>query len=351
MARAYSILILILITGLSFSQEKPLIIGMKQSAPFTMQDANQNWSGISTELWAWIAEDLNLNYEIKMKDLKGLLNGVQTNDLDVSVGALTITEEREELFDFTNSFYNTGLSIAVRKEGKGFLGILKSLWDPEFIKVIAYLLLGLILMTTMVWFFEKRHNNNPRTNHSDVHGMGWSFWWAVITLIGYDDAQPVSMGGRIIAVIWMIASVVGISILTAVLTTTLTVNSLESSIKGPEDLKATKGPTATIVGSSSAEYLIKRNIPFAEYASIEEALQAVADSKADGFVYDRPLLRYSVKNNFPNNLTVINVIFEPQNYAFALPSGSLHREEINRAILKFTSQERWKDLLTKYLGE
>lgn len=351
MARVYSILILILITSFSFSQDKPLIIGMKQSAPFTMQAQDGIWSGISAELWAWIAEDLNLDYQIKKKDLKGLLNGVQTDDLDVSVGALTITEEREELFDFSNSFYNTGLSIAVRKEGKGFLGILRSLWDPQFIKVILYLFLGLIIMTTLVWFFEKRHNNNPRTNHSDVHGMGWSFWWAVITLIGYDDAQPVSMGGRIIAVIWMIASVIGISILTAVLTTTLTVNSLESSIQGPEDLKSAEGPTATITGSSSAEYLIKRHIPYTEFSSIDEALQAVADSKADGFVYDRPLLRYSVKNNFPNKLTVINAVFEPQNYAFALPSGSPYREEVNRAILKFTSQDRWNELLIKYLGE
>ncbi len=324
---------------------------MKESAPFTTQADDGSWSGISAELWSWIAEDLALEYKIEKKDLKGLLNGVQTGELDVSVGALTITKEREEVFDFSNSFYNTGFSIAVKKEGRGFLGILKSLWNPKFLKVILYLFLGLVLMTSLVWFFEKRHNNNPRTNHSDMHGMGWSFWWAIITLIGYDDAQPVSMGGRVIAVIWMIASVIGISILTAVLTTTLTVNSLESNIQGPEDLKAAQGPTATIAGSSSAEYLIKNHIPYAEYSSITEALQAVADAEADGFVYDKPLLRYAVTNAFSNQLTVINATFEPQNYAFALPSGSPHREEINRAILKFTSEDRWDELLIKYLGE
>jgi len=324
---------------------------MKESAPFTMQSQDGAWVGISAELWDWIADDLKLAYRVEKKDLKGLLNGVQSGDLDVAVGALTITKEREELFDFSNSFYNTGLSIAVRKEGEGFLGMLKSLWQPKFLKVIFYLFLGLVLMTGLVWFFEKRHSDNPRANHSDVHGLGWSLWWAIITLIGYDDTQPLSMGGRIIAVIWMIASVIGISVLTAVLTTTLTVNSFKTSIHGPKDLKTASGPTATIAGSSSAKYLVENFIPYTEYDSIDDALQAVADSKADGFVYDKPLLQYYVNRDYPAKLTVIDAVFEPQNYAFALPSGSPYREAINRAILKYTSQSRWRELLVKYLGQ
>ena len=349
MTKINLLLILLLLLGQAPAQGEPLVVGMKESAPFTMKNSAGEWEGISAELWSWIAKDLNLEYRIEERDLSGLLSGVSNHDLDMVVGALTITKEREELFDFSNSFYNTGFSIAISKKSKGFLGILKSLWSPQFLKVLFYLLLGLFIMTVLVWFFEKTHADNPRNKHSHAQGLGWSFWWAIITLIGYDDEQPRSAGGRFLAVIWMIASVIGVSVLTAVLTTVLTVNSLENSIKGPEDLARADGPTATIEGSSSAEYLEREQIPFKYYPSIHDALQAVVDKEADGFLYDDAIIRYNVKKDFQNSLTTVG-LFETQNYAFALPSGSPHREEINRAILKFTSEPRWRELLNNYLG-
>ncbi len=350
MTKIALLLTMLLLVAGSYAQKNTLTVGMKESPPFTMLADGDNWTGISAELWSWIAEDLNIDYRVEKKDLSGLLTGVQDGSLDISVGALTITKEREELFDFTNSFYNTGFAIAVSKESKGFLGILKSLWSPEFLKVLLYLLTGLIVMTLLVWFFEKNHKANPKRKHSNLEGLGWSLWWAVITLIGYDDEQPVSAGGRMVAVVWMIASVIGVSILTAVLTTVLTVNSLENSITGPEDLARAHGPTATIEGSSSAEYLKREGIPFKYYPTIHDALEAVANKEADGFVYDEAIIKYNVIKDFQNTLTVV-ALFETQNYAFALPSGSPYREEINRAILKFTAEPRWQALKEKYLGK
>ena len=96
--------------------------------------------------------------------------------------------------------------------------------------------------------------------------------------------------------------------------------------------------------------MIREGIPLKYYDSIHDALTAVADKEADGFVYDEAIIRYNVKKDFQNSLSVIG-LFETQNYAFALPSGSPHREEINRAILKFTSEPRWQALKEKYLGK
>jgi polar amino acid transport system substrate-binding protein len=335
---------------LGLAQEQPvqLRIGMKESAPFTMKDADGNWVGISAELWQQIAQDLQLSYEIEERDLKGLLAGVQDGSLDMVVGALTITEEREALFDFSNSFFNTGLSIAARKEQAGFTTILRSLFNWQLLRVVLLLSAGLIAMSLLVWFFEKRHPHNPQSHQQAVHGVGWSLWWAIITLIGYEDRQPISFGGRFLAIVWMIASVVGVSILTAVLTSVMTVSRLENSIQGPEDLFRVQ--VASLEASTSASYLDRQRIVYQRYPSILEGLQAVADGEVDAMVYDQPLLRYLVLNNFKDQLEVLEVSFEPQNYAFALPEGSSQREAINRTILKFTSQDSWRDLQFRYLG-
>ena len=327
---------------------EPLIVGMKQSAPFTMTNIDGDWEGISFALWQAIANDLELEYQIEERDLQGLIDGVQDGRLDIVVGALTITEEREALFDFSTSFYNTGLSIAVRKERAGFLSILKGLFNRQLLQVVLLLLTGLILVSLLVWFFERSHKDNPRRDHSASHGIGWGLWWAMITLIGYDDVQPMSFGGRILAIIWMIASVIGVSILTAVLTTVLTVNSLENSIQNEDDLARVE--VASLASSSSAAYLEESRIVYQPYASILEGLAAVANKEVDAMVYDEPLLRYLILENFSDTLEVLDLTFEPQNYALALSSNSPYREAINRSLLRFTSSEAWIDLRFRYFG-
>ena len=341
------LLLAIFCFGLALAQS-PLRVGMKESAPFTMTNAQGEWEGISVQLWQAIAEDLGLSYTVEERDLPGLLAGIQDGSLDLVVGALTITEAREEVFDFTNSFFNTGLSVAVRKEKAGFLSILRGLFNQQLLQVVFILLLGLMLVSFLVWWFEKSHQGNPRQAHSVPHGIGWGVWWALITLIGYDDVQPRSFGGRVLAVVWMIASVVGVSVLTAVLTTVLTLDRLENRIQTEADLA--RVALASLEGSSSASYLERGRVVYQAYPSIAAGIEAVALGEVDAMVYDKPLLQYLIKENYPNKLEVLDLTFDPQNYAFALPSGSPLREDVNRSLLKVISQESWRDLLLDYLG-
>lgn len=331
------------------AQPQVLRVGMKQSAPFTMSDNQGHWEGISFTLWQAIATDLELDYVIEERDLPGLLAGLQDGSLDVVVGALTITEAREEVFDFSNSFFNTGLSIAVRKEKAGFLSILQGLFNRELLQIVLILVLGLLVVSLLIWIFERNQKDNPRRHYSHKEGIGWGIWWAMITLIGYDDLQPRSFAARVLAVIWMIASVIGISLLTAVLTTVLTINSLENSIQSEADLVRVQ--VASLAGSSSSDYLESRRIVYRAYPSILEGLQALANAEVDAMVYDEPLLRYLILENFRNQLAVLDIIFEPQNYAIALAEASPYREAINRSLLRFTSQAQWQELKRTYLGK
>ncbi len=108
--------------------ERKLVVGTKEAPPFALKNADGTWSGISIELWKAIADELQLEYEFREFDLKGLLEGVRNKSLDAAVAALTITTEREKSFDFTHSFYTTGFGIAVAPQGmRRWLGILKGL--------------------------------------------------------------------------------------------------------------------------------------------------------------------------------------------------------------------------------
>ena len=83
----------------------------------------------------------------------------------------------------------------------------------------------------------------------------------------------------------------------------------------------------------------------------DETLSQLPLGRIDAVVYDAPLLNYRVMNEYAGTLTVLESIFDRQDYAFALPQGSDLREPINRAILEYLATDAWRDTLTEYLGQ
>ena len=77
----------------------------------------------------------------------------------------------------------------------------------------------------------------------------------------------------------------------------------------------------------------------------------LADGKADAIVYDKPVLRYHITTNFPNEFKVLGFFFEPQDYGFAVKQGAPELEDINRSLLQRVESPFWKDVIYQYLGE
>ena len=63
------------------------------------------------------------------------------------------------------------------------------------------------------------------------------------------------------------------------------------------------------------------------------------------------MLRYEAREHFSGEIHVLPVIFERQDYAFALPTGSPLREHVNQALLRSIGDPDWKEVLVEYLGE
>src|SRR5262245_19059160 len=82
-----------------------LVVGTKASPPFAIKNPDGSWTGLAIELWRMIAVDLGVKFEIREYDLKSLLAAVEKGEVDVGVGALTITAEREKAMDFCHPIY------------------------------------------------------------------------------------------------------------------------------------------------------------------------------------------------------------------------------------------------------
>jgi len=341
--------------GMARAQEEPplarkLIVGTKEAPPFAMKSSDGVWTGISIDLWRQIASELNLTFEFRELDLKGLLDGVADHSLDAGVAALTITPEREKVLDFTHAFHTTGLGIAIAaKIGNPWVAVLKRFFSVAFLKVVAALFFLLLVVGMLVWWFEKRKNPN-QFGGGAAGGIASAFWFSAVTMttVGYGDKAPVSLGGRLVTLIWMFAAIIVISSITAAITSALTVTQLESPVRGPEDLSKVR--VGTVADSTSESYLQEKRISFQAYKTVAEGLRAISDGKIDAVVYDAPVMRYLINQNYQGQMHVLPKTFVRQEYAIALPAGSTLREPINRVLLEKVGDPAWQETLYRYLG-
>ncbi len=334
------------------SAEMPdvLQVGIKEAPPFAIRSETGVWSGIAVDLWTQIARDQDLRFEYRERDLKGMLGGIEDGSLDLAIGAITVTPEREQRFDFSHPFFVTGLGIAISGHSDGgILAGLGGLFSVQFLKAVGLLLLLLISIGVLVWLAERRANS-AQFGGSPSHGIGSGFWWSAVTMttVGYGDKAPVTVLGRFIGLIWMFASILLLSVVTGAIAASLTTTQLRGVVAGPGDLpRVTVG---SVAGTTSAEYLEQHGIRFQPFDTVDAAMAALAEGGLDAVVYDAPLLRYYTITGPDAGLTVLPGVFQRQDYAFAVAEDSALRELINIQLLSIVKSAEWEGIRQRYLG-
>jgi ABC-type amino acid transport substrate-binding protein len=341
---------LLLLAVASGARSQELVVGVKAAPPFAMRAADGGWEGVSVELWRRVAEATGLEYRLEERDLAGLFAGLDDGSLDVGLGALTVTSEREQHVDFSHPFFNAGLGIAVARRPGSWLRLLRGDSLRPLLEVLATLAAVLLVAGAMVWIFER--GANPEQFGGDaLRGLGSAFWWAAVTMttVGYGDKAPRTLSGRLIALVWMFASLLLISGFIAAISPALTSQSLTSSVSGLDDL--TRVRVGAPAGATSADFLSTRGIAFRGFTDAAAAVEALAAGQLEAVVYDAPLLQHTL-TRAPGSagLRVLPGEFERQSYAIALRDGSPLRERINVALLAVLDDPDWARLLRRYLG-
>ncbi len=204
-----------------------------------MKDEHGQWTGISIDLWRQIAAELKLSYEWRELDQYNLLAGISDGSIDAVVANLTITPSRLDKFDFTYPFYTTGLGIAVTiQDANAGMAIIRVIFSWAVIKIIFAVVSLLLLVGLAMWYLERKRNSE-QFGGTTIEGIGSGFWFSAVTMttVGYGDKHPKTLGGRLVALFWMFASILLVSVFTATLTSLLTVKQLVPSIRNLEDLK------------------------------------------------------------------------------------------------------------------
>lgn len=337
---------------------KKYVVATREVPPFAMKGEHGEWIGITIDLLREVKSELQndseqeIQFEFREMSLTAMLDAVEQGKVDLAAAAITVNYDREKRMDFTHPFHSSGLGIAVRAHPRNseWSRLMSAVFSTMFLRILAGLFAVMLLSAIAVYLFERKRNKE-QFGGGAIRGITSGLWWAAVTLttVGYGDKVPKTIPGRLIGFVWMFVGLFIIASFTAAVTSALTVTQLKSRIIGPADLSRVK--VATVQSSTSEKYLRSRQIVFKKYPDIQAALEALKKGQTETVVYDAPIMRYETNRHFEEEIQVLPVLFERQNYAIALPNNSPLREPINQVILRLSGSPEWKSVLADYLGE
>jgi ABC-type amino acid transport substrate-binding protein len=176
-------------------------------------------------------------------------------------------------------------------------------------------------------------------------------YWAVVTMttVGYGDKTPKTHLGRTLAVLWMVGSLVLVSLLTTNLVARMTVSRVEGvAATRASDLAGKR--LSAVANSSGAEYLDAQHLAYQKFDNLPDALNAVASGKADAVVNSLGALQYLVNTRFADTIDPPRGLLAPAYMAFALPMNSALKKPLDRALTVVTATPEWRSVEETYFG-
>ena len=321
----------------SHAQAADLNVAVKNAEPFAYKEDGV-WKGISIDLLETLSKDVGFTYSIfEQPSVKRMIIVTQEEFVDMSIAAISLTPEREELVDFSHAYFSTSQGILANTKASP---VENAIWMAQKILVILAVLIALMYI---MGFIISRVDKG-----GEINGAHEGAWWALVTFstTGYGDEVPVTTGGKIVASIWIIASLFLISIFTGYVASAMTVKHLSETTTQLADLY--DRDVTVIDGTTSQLKLAELGI---EYDTVDTLASAMADFKAgktDVVVYDKAMLDYASRDM--EDVDVWAIDNSDEYYAIALPQDSELKEQINLGILNILYPSKWKATKAKYFG-
>ncbi|XP_076458853.1 ionotropic receptor 25a-like [Babylonia areolata] len=376
-------------------------VAVKETPPFAMRVTDENgtrYSGYAVDVLEEVARRLQFTFRFTVDSQQpfgarqpngswdGIIGDILTGSVDLAIGPLTVTAEREAVVDFTTPFYEfAGIEILIKEvsQEQHLLFFVTVFSEPMWGAWFGVLLLTGFLLAAFDYFSPFSARNLREREAKETFNLKEGLWLvtASFTLSG-PESTPRTLSSRIlVAGFWFFCSII-MANYTANLAAFLTTSRLTTPINSLQDLASQSEVRYSVVrGSVPMDYFqrmaqiesnfyelwknISNNVLSAgdlgksemavwDYplgdtyvkiwsdiertgllSSSEEGLQKVMEGNF-ALIDEAPYLQYAISKHC--GLTTIGKQFSTKSYAFALPQGSPLTELISNTILELQSE-------------
>ncbi|KAK2580489.1 hypothetical protein KPH14_006227 [Odynerus spinipes] len=375
-------------------------------------DGNEIWEGYCIDFIQKLSEEMQFDYELVIPmdrsfgeklpngQWSGLVGDLAKGEIDIAVGALTMTSEREEVIDFVAPYFEqSGILIVMRKPvRKASLFKFMTVLRPEvWLSIVG----ALTLTGIMIWILDKYSPYSARNNKRlypypcREFTLKESFWFALTSFTPQGGGEaPKALSSRTLVAAYWLFVVLMLATFTANLAAFLTVERMQSPVQSLEQLARQSRINYTVCANSGVhqyfinmknaedklytawkeitlnstsdqveyrvwDYPIKEQYGHILQAitqvgpvkTVEEGFRKVIESENAefAFIHDSSQIKYEVTRNC--NLTEVGEVFAEQPYAIAVQQGSHLQEEISRRILDLQKDRYFETLASKYWNQ
>lgn len=334
------------------AEPRTVTVAVYDLTPFVMKHGDVR-SGFTIDLLDQIAKRTGWTLEyVEGGSVQGLLNAVSQGRADMAATNISITADREKYLDFSQPILTAGLQIVVpagttERTQPGLVDFLKILFSKTMLFWFSAAVILTIVPAHIIWLLERR---DPEAAVSKKYfpGIFQSFEWGLGMLSTAPVNEPHRWLTRTLSVLWMFVSIAFIAYFTAILTSNLTVEKINSQIAAPGDLVGKK--VCAVADTTSSTALTKLGVEFTGVPDAADCYPGLRKGTFDAIVNDAPVLEYWVNHDGAGFGALAGPVFKEEDYGAAFPLGSKLRKEFDQALLSMQDDGEYTLLKRKWFN-
>ena len=310
-------------------------------------------SGFTIDLLDQIAKRTGWTYAfIDGGDVQGIMRAVAEGRADAAACNISITAEREKRFDFSQPIIAAGLQIIIPADSTkhsqpGLADFLRILFSKTMLVWFLAAMVLAIVPAHFIWFLERRASHSL-VSKSYFPGIFQAFGWGMGMLSQAPVDEPRRWQSRAVSVVWTFVSIIFVAYYTAILTSNLTEEKIDSRVSSPGDLVGKA--VCTVANTTSPAALTKLGVGFTGLPKVEDCYAGMRNRTFEAVVFDAPVLDYYVAHDGAGLAEVAGPIFKDEDYGIAFPLGSQLGKELDQALLSVQEDGEYELLMQKWFG-
>nr|WJJ63360.1 glutamate receptor ionotropic 2 [Pachyrhinus yasumatsui] len=363
-------------------QSYNFIVCSKLGKPYLMEVnetgkiGNARYRGYSMDLITEVANLMNITFQFVLaykNQATSIIDDLINRRADLGICDFTITQQRNEVIDFSLPFMSLGISILHKETPQeeidnmyGFMRPFK--WTVWIYIITLFLCLSLVLVLISRldpddWENPHPCNQNPE-ELENIWGIKNCLWLTLGSIMTQGcDILPKGICSRIATAMWWFFSLIMTSTYTANLAAFLTMQKKEDSINSVDDLAnqnkikygvMTGGSTQTFFQYSNNSLYqkmwatMKNENPSTFEESNDKGVERVLSTKQSlyAFFMESPQIEYELERKC--ELKKIGQWLDSKNYGIGMPLGAEYRHAINAAVLHLGETGKLSELKEKW---